>query len=65
MATPLDGETAAKDNFSAWDAGTEYDDRARGGGGVQAGDMLEAGLDAKQLLQFVSNFRKDQGKHWQ
>lgn len=65
MATPLDGETAAKDKFSAWDPGTEYDNRARWGGGVEAGDMLEAGLDAKQLLRFVSNFRKDPGKHRQ
>lgn len=63
VATPPDGETAAKDGFLDWDAGAEYDDGASGGGGVA--HTLEAGLDEKQLLRFVSNFRKDQGKHWQ
>lgn len=65
MAAPPGGETAAKDGFLAWDAGAEYEDRARGNRGVGVSDTLEAGLNAKQLLRFVSNFRTDQGKHWQ
>lgn len=61
MATPPDGETAPKDEFPAWNDGGEYA-RAAEAAGVDVGGMLEAGVDAKQLLEFVSNFRTHEGE---
>lgn len=61
MATPRNGGTAAKDEFPAWDDGGEYA-RAAEAAGVDVGGMLEAGVDAKQLLDFVSNFRRQEGE---
>ena len=61
MVTPLDQETAAKDDLLAWDDGGEYA-RAAEAAGVDVGGMLEAGVDAKRLLDFVSNFRRREGK---
>lgn len=61
MATPLNGGTATKDEFPGWDDGGEYA-RAAEAAGVDVGGMLEAGVDAKQLLEFVSNFRRHEGE---
>lgn len=61
MATPPDGGTATKDESLAWDDGGEYA-RAAEAAGVDVGGMLEAGVDAKQLLEFVSNFRRREGE---
>ncbi|CBJ30654.1 expressed unknown protein [Ectocarpus siliculosus] len=44
----------------AWDDGGEYA-RAAEAAGVDVGGMLEAGVDAKHLLEFVSNYRKEEG----
>jgi len=61
FATSLDRETAAKDDSLAWDDGGEYA-RAAEDAGVDVGGMLEAGVDAKRLLDFVSNFRRREGE---
>lgn len=45
----------------AWDDGGEYA-RAAEAAGVDVGGMLEAGVDAKHLLEFVSNYRKEEGE---
>lgn len=60
MATPPDERTSTEDGFPAWDDGGEYA-RAAEAAGVDVGGMLEAGVDAKQLLEFVSNFRRQEG----
>lgn len=44
----------------SWDDGGEYA-RAAEAAGVDVGGMLEAGVDAKQLLEFVAAFRKEEG----
>lgn len=61
MATPARGGTATKDEVPAWDDGGEYA-RAAEAAGVDVGGMLEAGVDTKQLLDFISNFRRDEGE---
>ncbi|CAM9128296.1 unnamed protein product, partial [Hapterophycus canaliculatus] len=43
-----------------WDDGGEYA-RAAEAAGVDVGGMLEAGVEAKQLLEYVASFRKDEG----
>lgn len=58
----LDEETAAKDDSLTWDDGGEYA-RAAEAAGVDVGGMLEAGVDAKRLLDFVSNFRRREGEN--
>lgn len=49
------------DDFPGWDDGGEYA-RAAEAAGVDVGGMLEAGVDAKQLLEFVSNYRRQEGE---
>lgn len=44
----------------SWDDGGEYASAAEAAG-VDVGGMLEAGMDAKQLLEFVAAFRKEEG----
>lgn len=61
VATPPNGGTAAMDDFPGWDDGGEYA-RAAEAAGVDVGGMLEAGVDAKQLLEFVSNYRRQEGE---
>lgn len=60
MATPPVGGTTTKDEFPGWDDGGECA-RAAEAAGVDVGGMLEAGVDAKHLLEFVSNFRRQEG----
>eukprot|EP00903_Cladosiphon_okamuranus_P015272 g14113.t1 len=60
MATPPDVGPTTKDEFPGWDDGGEYA-RAAEAAGLDVGGMLEAGADAKQLLEFVSNFRRQEG----
>ncbi|CAM9172181.1 unnamed protein product, partial [Ascophyllum nodosum] len=45
---------------AASDWGGKYA-RAAEAAGVDVGDMLEAGADARQLLEFVSTYRKEEG----
>lgn len=52
---------ATKDEFLAWSDGGEYA-RAAEAAGVDVIGMLEAGVDAQQLLEFVSNYRKEEGE---
>ena len=46
---------------AASDWGGKYA-RAAEAAGVDVGDMLEAGADARQLLEFVSTYRKEEGE---
>lgn len=46
--------------FSVWGDGGKYPCAAEAAG-VDVGSMLEAGVDAKQLWEFVSNYRKEEG----
>ncbi|CAM9489734.1 unnamed protein product [Laminaria digitata] len=59
--TPMPGASGAtKDEFLGWSDGGEYA-RAAEAAGVDVIGMLEAGVDAQQLLEFVSNYRKEEG----
>lgn len=62
MGTTSETTTSAREasTFPGWDDGGAYA-RAAEAAGVDVGGMLEAGVDAQQLLEFVSNYRKDQG----
>lgn len=61
MATASEPSEAGKERFPGWDDGGDYA-RAAEVAGVDVGGMLEAGVDAKQLLDFVSNYRKTEGE---
>lgn len=60
MATS-EASDAADGGLNAWDDGGKYA-RAAEAAGVDVGGMLEAGVDAKQLLDFVSNYRRTEGE---
>lgn len=60
MTTTHGASGATKDEFLAWSDGGEYA-RAAEAAGVDVCGMLEAGVDAQQLLEFVSNYRKEEG----
>lgn len=62
--TPMPGASGAtKDEFLGWSDGGEYA-RAAEAAGVDVIGMLEAGVDAQQLLEFVSNYRKEEGEDY-
>ncbi|CAM9313559.1 unnamed protein product, partial [Sphacelaria rigidula] len=61
LASGSEASDTAEDRFSAWDDGAEYA-RAAEVAGVDVGGMLEAGVDAKKLLDFVSNYRRAEGE---
>lgn len=61
MATASEPSEAGKEGFPGWDDGGEYA-RAAEAAGVDVGGMLEAGVDARQLLEFVSNYRQTEGE---
>lgn len=61
LASWSEASDTAEDQFSAWDDGAEYA-RAAEVAGVDVGGMLEAGVDAKKLLDFVSNYRRAEGE---
>lgn len=61
MATASEPSEAGKEGFPGWDDGGEYA-RAAEAAGVDVGGMLEAGVDARQLLDFVSNYRPTEGE---
>lgn len=63
MATASETSAAARQVSPAWSDGGEYA-RAAEAAGVDVGSMLEAGVDAKQLLEFVSNYRKEEGEQY-
>lgn len=63
MASGSEGSDVAEERFSAWDDGGEYA-RAAEVAGVDVGGMLEAGVDAKKLLDFVSNYRRAEGERY-
>lgn len=42
---------------AGWDDGGKYA-RAAEAAGLDVGNLLETGADARQLLEFVSNYRK-------
>lgn len=54
------GATRSKDSCLGWSDGGEIAQAAEAAG-VDVGGMLEAGVDAQQLLEFVSNYRKEEG----
>lgn len=63
MATTAGTSGVTKDEFLAWSDGGEYA-KAAEAAGVDVCGMLEAGVDAQQLLEFVSNYRKEEGEDY-
>lgn len=62
-ASGSEGSDAPEDRLATWDDGGEYA-RAAEAAGVDIGGMLDAGVDAKKLLDFVSNYRRAEGERY-